>query len=129
MLAPEFNPSQILAIPARSCVTVFFFFPLSVPRAGEGDGEQTNSTTASGLEPATCRPDSPRQGAVSWNLRRPGEDTRSSHHPESHFQAETPVYKAKWQILLCNMVAFPEEMGRWREGWPKWNRASVGRKG
>ena len=30
MLAPEFNPSQILAIPARSCVTVFFFFLLSL---------------------------------------------------------------------------------------------------
>ena len=72
---------------------------------------------------------SPRQGAMSWNQRRPGEDTRSSHHPESHFQVETPVYKAQWQILLCKVVAFPEEMGRWREGWPTWNRASVGRKG
>lgn len=61
MLAPEFNPSQIHAIPARICVTApfFFFFSLPVPRAGEGDGEETNSTTASGQEPATCRPAPP----------------------------------------------------------------------
>ena len=39
------NPSQIRAIPACICVTASFF-SLPVPREGEGDGEETNSTTA-----------------------------------------------------------------------------------
>lgn len=101
MLAPEFNPSQIHAIPACICVTAPFFFfssPCAQGRRGRRRGDQQHPCIRTGA--GHLQASSPRQGAVSWNQRRPGEDMRSSRHPESHSPRHSGRYfSARWLLF------------------------------